>query len=152
MPYEILSIIFFAASQHDCASLALLNKRFHQFAEPLLYRNIEIKSYREGFGLIGAFRMTHLLLRTIVKRPDLAGFFRHVEFGGHGEAGIPYQIPLSNLPARLRMQPEDYEAFASIVEGLNLPDKALWKSNLEKELDESRYECSVGFAGALVPF
>jgi hypothetical protein len=49
------------------------------------------------------------------------------------------------------MQPEDYEAFASIVEGLNLPDKALWKSNLEKELDESQYEDSVGFASALGP-
>lgn len=144
MPYEIFEIIFSAASQHDRACFTRLNRWFHEFAEPLLYRSIERKHYTEvGFRFIPIC----LLFCTIIQRPRLAELVRHINLVNNVTTALQ---PLSNLPARFHMQPENIEAFVKIAEDLNFPSTELWK-NLEYEMLETYTASDFGTAEALAP-
>jgi hypothetical protein len=130
MSYDVLFGIFSDAPS-DLNSLSRVSKGVHDFAEPLLYKNILIIIFSDEEDTL--FVTTHLLLRTVLRRPELAKLIQHFSYGGGEDeyadryTYIAQLIPYG-LPKRLRLREKDVQAFLSVVENSNFPFKDKWES------------------------
>lgn len=79
LPVELWDLIFYHLAQKDLALLNSVCKTLHVLTEPVLYAGIK---WTEGKQSEVSLRRPkiHLLLRSLLNRPDLALHIKHAQF------------------------------------------------------------------------
>lgn len=138
LSYDVFLPILSYVSQSDLASLCRVSKELRKFVEPILYGNVQIKIYRDdpyqNRRARGDFNLVHLLLRTILERPELVKSIQHAEFGTEL---ITLNKNSDEFWAQFSIDHEDIQTFLSAAEKSSLSSEIAWTRVPEGKADKT---------------
>ncbi|KAJ5475504.1 hypothetical protein N7539_007791 [Penicillium diatomitis] len=124
-PTEILQSIFDLLSSSEYRALCLVNRNLRTHAEPFLYSQIEW-IWREVDGPPPVVK----LLRSIIRRPDLASFIKYLCLDGKCFSDGVYRKSIPPLVTpQAKIEIDDLNAF---VRNTQLPQADVWIKELQK--------------------
>lgn len=120
-PEDILHLIIKTCSKNDLVKLSTINKRFHVFTEPHIYRTVSWIWEENSIPPITN------LLRTIFEKPELAVHIRDIKLTGETFHLPPFRM---KLPPRISLPDVERQRCVDIVRQSKIPNFKLWIDKL----------------------